>query len=296
MSNFVLKKADALEILPKMKEGSVDLIIIDIAYESLELHRARGTTTRLKNSDSSSNEWFDTFPDWKIPRLFELLFRVLKKNSYMFFFCDEITMDVVKHQQGISHPGTRMSDGSRKCASGFKYWKFINWTKTTLDGEKVRGGNGYHFQAATEKVMLFEKGKRRLRKTGPDGIYLPAEETSKTLFNPGEGTITVGEGHQMSALPGDIPAARVRGYPTEKPTALTDIFVQAATDPAEETGPATILDTFCGSSPVGESALRFGHKYIGIDISEKAIEVSRARLTVFEEEMKNGPVQLEIPE
>ena len=292
MSNFMLKKADALDILPKMKADSVDVVILDIAYESLELHRARGTTTRLKKSDSSSNEWFDTFPDWKIPRLFELLYRVMKPGSYLFFFCDEVTMDTVKHQQGISHPGTRMGNGSRKCASGFKYWKFINWTKTTLDGEKVRGGTGYHFMAATEKVMLFEKGKRRLRKPGPDGIYMPAVETSKTLFNPGEGTVTTGDGHQMSAVPDDIPATRVTGYPTEKPTALTDIFVQAATD---EGVSATILDCMCGSSPVGESALRFGHKYIGIDISDKAIEVSRARLTVFEAELKDGPQQLEMP-
>jgi site-specific DNA-methyltransferase (adenine-specific) len=45
---------DAVEFLREMPDGSVDLIITDPPYESLEKHRSHGTTTRLRHSRSSS--------------------------------------------------------------------------------------------------------------------------------------------------------------------------------------------------------------------------------------------------
>ena len=42
--------------LRSLKAGSVDLLITDPAYESLEKHRAVGTTTRLAHSKASSND------------------------------------------------------------------------------------------------------------------------------------------------------------------------------------------------------------------------------------------------
>ena len=41
------------------------------AYESLEKHRAIGTTTRLKHSKSSSNDWFKIFPNARFGELFQ---------------------------------------------------------------------------------------------------------------------------------------------------------------------------------------------------------------------------------
>ena len=75
---FELSALDALSWLREQPAESVDLLITDPPYESLEKHRAVGTTTRLKHSKSSSNDWFQVFPNAKFPELFEQVFRVLK--------------------------------------------------------------------------------------------------------------------------------------------------------------------------------------------------------------------------
>lgn len=267
---FNIVKADVLDLAPKLPGGNIDLIITDIAYESMELHRKRGTTTRLKESKSSSNKWFPTFPDYKIPKFFDEMFRLMAKNSVMFFFCDEVTMDVVKYQQGIGHPGTRKGNGSRRCASGLSYWKSIPWIKTTLNGEKVRGGTGYHFAAAVEYIMFFEKGKVRLKGAGPDAIF-------------------------MDGLPDFIPSPRVNGYPTEKPVSVIDYLMRPVTDsPTMDGKKMFVADFMCGSSPVGECALKHGHKYLGADISQDAVDLSNKRLSVIKEDLIQTPQQQEI--
>ena len=60
---FDLSCRDAVEWLQQLPSESVDLLITDPAYESLEKHRAIGTTTRLKHSKASSNDWFHVFPN-----------------------------------------------------------------------------------------------------------------------------------------------------------------------------------------------------------------------------------------
>ena len=65
---FELSAADAVSWLRGLPEESVDLLVTDPAYESLEKHRAVGTTTRLKHSKSSSNDWFRVFPERAVRR------------------------------------------------------------------------------------------------------------------------------------------------------------------------------------------------------------------------------------
>ena len=46
-STYQLSQGDAVEWLRSLPAESVDLVITDPPYESLEKHRAIGTTTRL---------------------------------------------------------------------------------------------------------------------------------------------------------------------------------------------------------------------------------------------------------
>lgn len=138
---------DAVNWLSTLADASVDLIITDPPYESLEKHRKIGTTTRLKVSKSSSNQWFDIFPNSRFESLLKEVFRVLKNNSHFYLFCDQETMFVVKP---IAEK------------VGFKFWKPIVW-------DKVNIGMGYHFRSRYEFILFFEKGKRKLNNLGvPD--------------------------------------------------------------------------------------------------------------------------------
>ena len=93
---FQLTQGDAVAWLRTLPAASVDLVITDPPYESLEKHRAIGTTTRLKHSKASSNDWFSIFPNARFPELFAEVYRVLKKDTHFYLFCDPETMFVAK--------------------------------------------------------------------------------------------------------------------------------------------------------------------------------------------------------
>src|SRR3954469_11738046 len=95
-SPFQLSMQDAVEWLRAQPGESIDLLITDPAYESLEKHRAVGTTTRLKHSKSSSNDWFRIFPNARFPELFAELWRVLARHRHFYLMCDAETMFVAK--------------------------------------------------------------------------------------------------------------------------------------------------------------------------------------------------------
>ena len=145
---FQLAHGDAVAWLRTLPAGSVDLVVTDPPYESLEKHRAIGTTTRLKHSKASSNDWFSIFPNARFPELFAEVYRVLKKDSHFYLYCDPETMFVAKP----------MAE-----AAGFKFWKPIIWDKKSI-------GMGYHYRARYECILFFEKGKRKLNNLGTADI------------------------------------------------------------------------------------------------------------------------------
>lgn len=137
---FQLHNQDALKFLTSLSSESTDLIITDPPYESLEKYRAIGTTTRLKKSKASSNEWFKIFPNSKFKILLSELFRVLRKNKHLYIFCDKETMfQLVPIAE----------------EAGFKFWKPLIWDKVSI-------GMGYHYRCRYEFILFFEKGKRKL--------------------------------------------------------------------------------------------------------------------------------------
>lgn len=119
-ANFQLLYGDAVEVLRGLGDGTVDLLITDPPYESLEKHRARGTTTRLKHSKSSSNDWFEIFPNRRFSELFAEVYRVLARNAHFYLFCDAETMFVAKPlaERVGSNSGSHLSGTSSGWAWG----------------------------------------------------------------------------------------------------------------------------------------------------------------------------------
>ena len=148
MKKFSINKGDAVAFLRSQKDKSIDLIITDPAYESLEKHRKKGTTTRLKHSKSSSNDWFKIFPNSRFGELFIEMYRVLKDDSHLYMFCDSETMFIAK-------PAAEKA--------GFKFWKPLIW-------DKVNIGMGYHYRSRCEFILFFEKGRREINEPSVDDV------------------------------------------------------------------------------------------------------------------------------
>ena len=70
------------------------------------------------------------------------------------------------------------------------------------------------------------------------------------------------------------PKAKERvGYPTQKPILLLEQIIKLASDEGD-----LILDPFCGSGTTLVAAKLLGRKYIGVDVSEEAVVLSKERL------------------
>ena len=230
---FDLSKLDAVEWLRAQPAESIDLVVTDPAYESLEKHRAVGTTTRLKHSKASSNDWFAVFPNARFGELFGEAFRVLKRNTHLYLFCDAETMFVAKPEAE---------------RAGFRFWKPLVWDKQTI-------GMGYHYRARYEFILFFEKGKRRLNDLGiADVISVPRVH---------------------------------RGYPAEKPPAVSEVLIRQSTSPGE-----LVADPFVGSGSVGIAALRAGRRFCGTDLNPEAVRLSAERMRQFGE----GRAPKDLPE
>ena len=180
--SFALSNVDAVRWLQDQPSESIDLLITDPAYESLEKHRAVGTTTRLKHSKASSNDWFRIFPNARFAELFAEAYRVLRRNTHFYLLCDAETMFVAKPEAE---------------QAGFKFWKPLVWDKRTI-------GMGYHYRARYEFVLFFEKGKRRLNNLGiSDVISVPRVHGGYPAEKPvGVSEILIGQ----SSQPGDTVA------------------------------------------------------------------------------------------
>ena len=84
--------------------------------------------------------------------------------------------------------------------------------------------------------------------------------------------VSVGAKHLAIA-----PGARERlGYPTQKPEALLERVVEAASNPGD-----LVLDPFLGSGTTAVVPLRLGREFVGCDRSPEAIAVTRARVDAF---------------
>lgn len=127
---WTVHQDDATGFLRTLNSSSVDCIITDPAYSSLEAHRAIGTTTRLKT-------WFDVVPNEYFTAFYLECWRVLKEGSHLYTLCDQKTLDVIRPAMA---------------AAGLDYIKFLVWDKTTI-------GMGYHYRSRHELIAFASKGQ-----------------------------------------------------------------------------------------------------------------------------------------
>lgn len=133
--------------------SSVDIIITDPPYDSLERHRNTGGQPRLR-------KWFDIFPMARIEEMLRECYRVLRRNSHCYVFCDHNASYAIKPL------GEKV---------GFTFWKPLIWDK------KYRG-LGYHYRGRYEMILFFEKGKRMLNDLGVPDVLEEPRLRGKSLY------------------------------------------------------------------------------------------------------------------
>lgn len=148
---WALLRGDALQCMYLLPDDSVDLVVTDPAYESLNKWRDSKARIEKYESDKAAGklkgkriprlrEWFDVVPNSYFFEFFHELYRVLAPNSHAYIFCDDETSDVYR----LAIEGT-----------GFHWWRRVVW-------DKVYRGQGYNYALRHEFVVYLAKGKRKL--------------------------------------------------------------------------------------------------------------------------------------
>lgn len=223
-----VEQGDALTFLRELDANSINCICTDPPYESMNVHKSHGTTTRLK-------KWFPTVSNMYLHDCLVEFGRVLAPGSACFIMCDNTT--AAWYEQ---FNRDRRKDGAKNTTvRGLTYWKRLVWHKTG------RRGMGYHFPASHEYVLLYEKGKRKYEGATSDVIVADKIMTRDA-------------------------------YPTQKPHGLIAPLLETALDSTND----IVLDPFCGSGSVGEVTKEMGCNFIGVDIQEEAVCLTKKNLNL----------------
>ena len=238
--NRLIIKGRAEQVLPHLPDGCVDLTVTDPAYESLERHRATGTTTRLKESKSSSNAWFTTFPNTGYAALFAELHRVHAENTHCYVFCDSETEHVILCGYNPYTALEYRDEYNLPPKGPWKAWPPLTWVKTKAAGyagnvedlqdADIRSGMGYHWRRSEERILFLERGRQ-------------------ALINKGWKNVLCG------------PRAAKGAFPTQKPASVISKLIRNSSCPGE-----LVLDPMAGSGVVGVVALLTGRRAILIDL------------------------------
>lgn len=244
-SKSLVFKCDAFEALQLIPDGTIDLVVTDPPYRSLEKHRDSKARIKKYERDKARGklkgsriprlrEWFPCMPNEKFPELLAELYRVMVDNSHLYIFCDDETSDVIR-------AAVTAMQAERGEKNAFTWWKRIVW-------DKGHGGQGYHYRNAHEFVVFLEKGKLNLNSKSHSSV-LPCKRVSK------------------GSLGGRVPG------PTEKPVSLIQTLIENSSKPDQ-----LVFDPFCGRGATGVAALFTGRQFLGFDVQGKAVRISRARL------------------
>ncbi len=243
---------DSFEILKKMKPESVDMIFADPPYflsnDGITCHSGKMVLVNKGSWDKLGSEETCVEEKHQFNRQWiRLCKKVLKKDGTIWI-------------SGTLH--NIYSIGMALEEEGFKILNNITWQKTNPPPNLACRC----FTHSTETILWAKKNEKKSR-------HFFNYQLMKELNN----------GKQMKDVwTGSLTKKSEKNegkHPTQKPEYLLERIILASTEEGQ-----VILDPFCGSGTTGVEAVRFGRNFVGIDISEGYLEISKKRL----EKVVNG--------
>jgi site-specific DNA-methyltransferase (adenine-specific) len=270
--NTVLK-GDCLERLQDIPDQSVDLIYLDPPFFTQRLHS-------LKNKDASKtfsfqDEWGDLneYVSYIKTRLIALKPK-LKKTGSLFLHCDK----TASHYLKIALDEVFGFDQFRsEIIWSYKRWS--NSKKGLLNNHQViffySKADSFKFNTLYEKYSVTTNVdqivQKRVRDRRNKSIYQVNPDTGAPELVSAKRGVPLGD---VWSIPFLNPKAKERvSYPTQKPVLLLEKIIEIATDKGD-----VVLDPFCGSGTTLVAAKLLHRKFIGIDQSADAVDLSNARL------------------
>ena len=268
----MILQGDCLKELKKIDDKSVDLVYLDPPFFTQKKHSLKSRDNSKEYSFEDTWENIESYKNYIQERLVECK-RVLKDTGSVFLHCDRtashylrVTLDEVfgmpNFQSEIVWSYKRWSNAKKGLLNSHQIIYFYSKSphfkfNKTFDAYSPTTNIDQIFQ----KRVRDENGKTKYKKAENGDYELKEQKSGVPLADVWE-------------IPYLNPKANERvGYPTQKPVILLERIIQLVTDKGD-----AVLDPFCGSGTTLVAAALLNRKYIGIDISEDAIELTKKRL------------------
>lgn len=263
---------NCVEKLQEMEADRVDLVYFDPPFFTQRKH------SLTNKNNSKTYEFDDKFGSMEeylslIESVLQQSKRVLKETGSVFLHCDKtashhirVVLDKVfgreNFQSEIIWSYKRWSNSKKGLLNAhqviFFYSKSADFKFNTLYTDYSATTN---LDQILQERMRNENGKAVYKRDEQGNVILGKEKKGVPLSDVWE-------------IPYLNPKAKERtGYPTQKPVLLLNQILNIATDEGD-----LVLDPFCGSGTTCVSAKFLNRQFIGIDISEDAVDLANARL------------------
>ncbi|TGN19805.1 DNA-methyltransferase [Leptospira idonii] len=263
---------DCHEILKTIKSDTIDLVYFDPPFFTQKKHIL---STRDNSKKFEFDDKFESISEYLnlIKKTLIESKRVLKNTGSVFLHCDKtashnirVVLDdifgVDNFQSEIVWAYKRWSNSKKGLLNShqviFFYSKSRNFKFNTIFTSYSATTNLDQILQERERN---ENGKSAYKRDVEGNIVLGKEKKGVPLSDVWE-------------IPYLNPKAKERsGYPTQKPILLLNQILNISTDEGD-----IVLDPFCGSGTTCVSAKLLNRKYIGIDRSIDAIDLTKKRL------------------
>lgn len=267
----MLYNKDCINGLDYVKEGSIDLIYLDPPFFTQKKQKQKTRCNTKEYAFDDSWQSIVVYKDFIQERL-EVCKKMLKDTGSIFLHCDKtashylrVALDEVfgyeNFQNEIIWSYKRWSNAKKGLLNAHQVIFFYSKTKNFKFNQQFQD-----YSPTTNVDQIFqervrnEHGKSAYKKAGERHVLLEKKK--------GVPLSDVWE------IPYLNPKAKERvGYPTQKPILLLEKIIALVSDEGD-----TVLDPFCGSGTTLVAAKLLNRKYVGFDVSNEAIKLTKKRI------------------
>lgn len=258
-------KGDSLELLKKLNDNSVDLVITSPPYAD------------LKKYIDFSGIPADDYVDWFLPYCKEIERVIKPKGSFILNINDKV-------DNGFRHPYVFDLISRLHKETNLKMFERLFWNKLKGLPNRYRFGDRVEFLFWFAKEKGFQFNIDEMRTPYSEKSIQRMKKPLKKRFARDESNQNSDEYKDWQPNPkGALPTTLVNISSESKriadkhvavyPLGLVDYFIKGATKPGD-----LVLDPFMGTGTTGLSATNLGRNYIGFEMQQDYIDVANQRI------------------